>query len=118
MIINSFQFLNSAEACFIGQRKTALREFEPMMRIDMIPDGRGSKTQAGIMNQDHDHSEDYEALTGCAWCGDKLGQVTMPERSAAVFCSHRCEIEATFWLYQELCGIELSNPQLSGEDDI
>ncbi len=54
-------------------------------------------------------------LTVCTWCGEKLGKNEMPKRSAAVFCSRRCEIEANFWLYQEFCVIEITNPLQSAE---
>jgi hypothetical protein len=54
-------------------------------------------------------------LTTCTWCGAQLGQNVMPKRSASVFCSRRCEIEANFWLFQEMCAIEIIHPQQSAE---
>jgi len=53
---------------------------------------------------------DDSSLTTCTWCGAQLGQNVMPTSSAAVFCSRRCEIEANFWLYQEMCVIEITYP--------
>jgi hypothetical protein len=46
----------------------------------------------------------------CSWCGDVLGESLLPPEVAALFCSRRCEIEANFWLYQEMCAIEISHP--------
>jgi hypothetical protein len=42
----------------------------------------------------------------------------MPAHSASVFCSRRCEIEGNYWLYQELCVIEITRPlwQADGRD--
>jgi hypothetical protein len=34
----------------------------------------------------------------------------MPTRSASLFCSRRCEIEGNYWLFQELCVIEITRP--------
>jgi endogenous inhibitor of DNA gyrase (YacG/DUF329 family) len=58
---------------------------------------------------------DDGTLTTCTWCGSQLGKNEMPEHSATVFCSRRCEIEGNFWLYQEMCVIEITNPQQSAE---
>jgi hypothetical protein len=52
----------------------------------------------------------------CVWCGAPLGQNVMPARVAAVFCSRPCEIEANFWLFQEMCVIEITHPPVSPED--
>jgi len=41
----------------------------------------------------------------------------MPRGSAIVFCSRRCEIEANFWLYQEMCVIEITDPLQSTRED-
>jgi hypothetical protein len=59
------------------------------------------------------------ALTTCLWCYAPLGQQKqslMPRSKAQYFCSRLCEIEASFWLFQELCAIELTHPPVSGED--
>lgn len=40
----------------------------------------------------------------------------MPAKSAIVFCSRRCEIEANFWLYQEMCVIEITHPRDPTQD--
>jgi len=40
----------------------------------------------------------------------------MPAKSAKVFCSRRCEIEANFWLYQEMCVIEITHPSDPKQD--
>jgi hypothetical protein len=53
---------------------------------------------------------DDGTLTTCTRCGAQLGHNSMPEHSASVFCSRKCEIEGNFWLYQELSGIELTHP--------
>jgi len=58
---------------------------------------------------------DDGSLTNCTWCGAQLGQNVMPERSASVFCSRPCEIEANFWLYQEMHAIEIMHPSHPGE---
>jgi endogenous inhibitor of DNA gyrase (YacG/DUF329 family) len=60
---------------------------------------------------------DYGTLTTCIWCGAQLGQSVMPNDSASLFCSHRCKIEANYWLYQEMCVIEITHPQQSFEDN-
>jgi endogenous inhibitor of DNA gyrase (YacG/DUF329 family) len=57
------------------------------------------------------HLPDYDALTVCTWCGAPLGQNEMPKQSATLFCSRRCQIEGNFWVFQELCAIEITNPQ-------
>jgi endogenous inhibitor of DNA gyrase (YacG/DUF329 family) len=60
--------------------------------------------------------DDEEKLTSCAWCGGMLGQSALPKRTAHVFCSRRCEIEANYWLFQEMCVIEITNPSQSTGD--
>ena len=52
------------------------------------------------------------ALTTCLWCNQPLGQKQsfMPRSKAGYFCSRLCEIEANFWLFQELCAIEITHP--------
>lgn len=47
------------------------------------------------------------SLTSCSWCGEQLGLSPLPPNIATVFCSRRCEIEANFWFYTELCAIEI-----------
>jgi hypothetical protein len=54
---------------------------------------------------------DDGSLTTCTWCGEQLGQSVMPARSSSVFCSRKCEIEGNFWLYTEMCVIEVTKPQ-------
>jgi hypothetical protein len=58
------------------------------------------------------------ALATCLWCNQALGQKqsAMPRSKAHYFCSRLCEIEASFWLFQELCAIEISYPPASLED--
>jgi endogenous inhibitor of DNA gyrase (YacG/DUF329 family) len=58
---------------------------------------------------------DDGTLTKCTWCGAQLGQNIMPAGAAIVFCSRRCEIEANFWLYQEMCAIEIMHPLQSAD---
>jgi hypothetical protein len=58
---------------------------------------------------------DEEPQTNCTWCGEMLHRNAMPQRSAGVFCSRRCEIEGNFWLFQEMCAIEITHPQQSAE---
>jgi endogenous inhibitor of DNA gyrase (YacG/DUF329 family) len=60
---------------------------------------------------------DEGTLTVCTWCGERLGQTVMPRGSAIAFCSRRCEIEANFWLYQEMCVIEITDPLQSTRED-
>lgn len=55
-------------------------------------------------------------LKNCAWCDGTLGANVMPAKSAKVFCSRRCEIEANFWLYQEMCVIEITHPSDPKQD--
>jgi hypothetical protein len=52
-------------------------------------------------------NSDQERLHVCAWCGGAIGRECPPARGVALFCSRRCGIEAQFWLYQELCAIEI-----------
>ena len=52
---------------------------------------------------------DHDALTVCTWCGAPLGQNVMPKQSAKLFCSRSCEIEGNFWIFQELCAIEITH---------
>jgi len=59
--------------------------------------------------------EEPAPSTKCTWCGEELGRNVVPARSATVFCTRRCEIEANFWLYQEMCVIEITHPQQSAE---
>jgi hypothetical protein len=54
---------------------------------------------------------DDGTLTTCTWCGAELGLNAVSKQSAAVFCSRKCEIEGHYWLYQEMCVIEITNPQ-------
>ena len=58
------------------------------------------------------------ALDTCIWCNEPLGkkQSLMPRSKAQHFCSRLCEIEASFWLFQELCAIEITYPPASLED--
>jgi hypothetical protein len=67
------------------------------------------------MQSDRYHPVDA-APSACTWCGAPLGQNVVPRRIATVFCSRPCEIEATFWLFQEMCVIEISQPPTSPED--
>jgi hypothetical protein len=52
----------------------------------------------------------------CIWCNVGLGKRTNPRTSPISFCSRRCEIEANFWLFQELCEIEITHPPGWQED--
>jgi hypothetical protein len=56
-------------------------------------------------------------LDTCLWCNEPLGQrqSLMPRSKAQYFCSRLCEIEASFWLFQELCAIEITHPPASLE---
>lgn len=56
------------------------------------------------------YSPDDSKLASCAWCGAELGPSALPAKAAAMFCSRRCEIESNFWLYAELCAIEITFP--------
>jgi endogenous inhibitor of DNA gyrase (YacG/DUF329 family) len=60
---------------------------------------------------------DDGALTVCTWCGAELGQNVMPAKSAKLFCSRRCEIDGNFWLFSEMCAIEVTLPPQSDESD-
>jgi hypothetical protein len=51
-----------------------------------------------------------QAKTSCIWCSVGLGSAA-PKGRAVGFCSRRCEIEANFWLFQELCAIEITYPR-------
>jgi hypothetical protein len=62
------------------------------------------------------HDDEEKKLTSCTWCGGVLGNSVLPARSAIVFCSRRCEIEANYWLYQEMCVIEITRPLRSAGD--
>ncbi|MGA3125426.1 MAG: hypothetical protein ABSD13_01820 [Candidatus Korobacteraceae bacterium] len=68
-----------------------------------------------MMRSDRSLPEEGE-LTTCTWCGARLGQNVMPLQSAKVFCSRGCEIEGNFWLFQEFCSIEFTEP-CEGECD-
>jgi hypothetical protein len=52
----------------------------------------------------------------CIWCGTRLGKSTPPKIRPTGFCRRRCEIEAHFWLFQELCAIEITYRR-NGRDD-
>ncbi len=60
---------------------------------------------------------DDGALNRCTWCGAKLGQNVMPAKSAKLFCSRRCEIEGNFWLFSEMCAIEITLPPQGDEGE-
>jgi hypothetical protein len=62
------------------------------------------------------YSPDDGKLSSCAWCSAEMGENALPAKSAAVFCSRRCEIEANFWLYAEMCAIEITHPTHSDDD--
>jgi len=68
------------------------------------------------MQPDQKFPDDLGALTCCTWCGEPLGQNVMPARSATLFCSRKCEIEGNFWVFQELCAIEITHPPQSNKD--
>ena len=68
------------------------------------------------MEPDQKPPDDIQALTVCTWCGEPLGQNVMPAKSAKLFCSRRCEIEGTFWVFQELCAIEITHPPQPNEE--
>jgi hypothetical protein len=51
------------------------------------------------------------------WCDAHLGQYEMPEDSAGIFCSWRCEIAANSWLYREMLAIAGSQSGNSHGDD-
>ena len=55
------------------------------------------------------------ALGTCLWCNTALKQSKNagPQSKVCYFCSRRCEIEANFWLFQELCAIEITHPPAS-----
>jgi hypothetical protein len=65
----------------------------------------------------HPHLPDEGTLTTCTWCGGQLGKNVLPRGCAIVFCSRHCEIEANYWLYQEMCVIEVTHPGTSPEAD-
>lgn len=67
------------------------------------------------------YSSNEAVLTECLWCRAPLAKIgkphgAMPRIKATTFCSRRCEIEANFWLFQELCAIEITHPPSSPED--
>jgi hypothetical protein len=65
------------------------------------------------------YSSNEAALADCLWCRAPLGQDATPKNpkmKAQTFCSRRCEIEANFWLFQELCAIEITHPPTPPED--
>jgi endogenous inhibitor of DNA gyrase (YacG/DUF329 family) len=68
----------------------------------------------GTMQTNRDLPGDA-ALTSCTWCGAALDQIAKPAHVAAVFCSQHCEIQANFWLDQEMRLIEITH-RLSPED--
>ena len=63
------------------------------------------------MQSNHDDSVNTAQRT-CLWCNTALKQKQNAGQRSKVyyFCSRRCEIEANFWLYQELCAIEITHP--------
>ncbi len=49
-----------------------------------------------------------DLLTACTWCGASIADNPIPAEIPNIFCSRRCEIEANFWLLQEMCEIEIN----------
>jgi hypothetical protein len=56
------------------------------------------------------HNPEESPLNHCSWCGDGLSESLLPPEVTAAFCSRRCEIEANFWLYQQMCAIDIPHP--------
>jgi hypothetical protein len=54
--------------------------------------------------------------TPCIWCSVGPGK-RVAAANQSNFCSRRCEIEANFWLFQELCEIEITHPPGWHQDD-
>jgi hypothetical protein len=75
-----------------------------------------SRVYSGATMQSDRYRPGNATLITCTWCGAPLGQNMMPARVAAVFCSRPCEIEANFWLFQEMCVIELTHPPEAPKD--
>lgn len=69
------------------------------------------------MQYDRNKSGNQRPLRGCSWCDTPLEKELTASEEEILFCSHRCEVEATYWLYQQLCCIEPSRPPQSGECD-
>ena len=67
------------------------------------------------MQSNRYHNPLNTALCTCLWCNSALKQSKNagPKSKVYYFCSRRCEIEANFWLFQELCAIEITHPPAS-----
>jgi endogenous inhibitor of DNA gyrase (YacG/DUF329 family) len=59
-----------------------------------------------MKSESHHPAEDL--LTQCTWCGAPLAYNLIPAEYANLFCSRHCEIDANFWLLQEMCDIEIN----------
>jgi hypothetical protein len=42
----------------------------------------------------------------CVWCAHEYAPPESRARTAAIFCSQRCEVEARCWLVLELQGLD------------
>ena len=75
--------------------------------------GGGARVYSGIIMQSNRYSPLNTALATCLWCNTALkkSQNAGPKSKVYYFCSRRCEIEANFWLFQELCAIEITYPR-------
>lgn len=47
-------------------------------------------------------SEPLASAGICVWCEFEYSPVESRARTASLFCSHRCEVEARYWLMSEL----------------
>ena len=50
-------------------------------------------------NQNHEPLADSG---NCVWCEAEYSPEESRARTAALFCSHKCEVEARYWLVSEL----------------
>jgi hypothetical protein len=53
------------------------------------------------MKQLPDH-ESHDSASHCVWCEHEYVPAQSRARSAALFCSTKCEIEARWWLVEKL----------------
>jgi hypothetical protein len=49
----------------------------------------------------HDH-QPLATSNSCVWCAAEYSPEESRARTPALFCSHKCEIEARYWLVSEL----------------
>lgn len=55
-----------------------------------------------------------ERLTHCSWCKGEMPAERLKSKRVLLFCSKRCELDAAFWLLQEMCAIEVESGRLFG----